>query len=205
LKPKNHKNAFQFNPQLVRCRLATSAFPHLSFLRFRSPEPSTRGCKAPAPVSNSISFEPHQFAFPFIPLCSCLEAAWFEGNTIPQTMGTFVPFHCVPQLQPQGLKAIVALCILQGWEIRRLAKAAAIHDTDGQSPHQSFRATSSSCRYPKQSVFTNPKPLDATRPPATAPNARGVDAGDRSKSWSSQPSPVFVVARSGLDGARATC
>jgi hypothetical protein len=54
-------------------------------------------------------------------------------------MGTFVPFHCVPQLQPQGLKAIVALCILQGWEIRRLAKAAAIHDTDGQSPRPQRR------------------------------------------------------------------
>ena len=48
-------------------------------------------------------------------------------------MGTFVPFHCIPQLQPQGLKAIVAFCVLQGWETRRLAKAAAIHDTDGES------------------------------------------------------------------------
>jgi hypothetical protein len=32
------------------------------------------------------------------------------------------------------LKAVVAFCVLQSWEIRRLAKAAAIHDTDGANP-----------------------------------------------------------------------
>jgi len=64
--------------------------------------------------------------------CSCLEASWFQGKTIPQTLGTFIPFHSVAQLQPQGFKAIVAFCILQAWEMKRLAKAASVHDTDGQ-------------------------------------------------------------------------
>ena len=110
------------------------------------------------------------------PTYSCLEAAWFQGNTIPQTMGTFVPFHCIPQLQPLGLKAIVAFCVLQGWEIRRLAKAAAIHDTDGEhhtrivtskaerrdnwisDTRQSFRAKTSTCRSPNIRMKQSLKP-----------------------------------------------
>jgi hypothetical protein len=67
-----------------------------------------------------------------------------------------VPFHCVGQLQPQvrrllrrnylfvpyvrppkvnavalqGFRAIVAFLVLQAWEMKRLAKAANVHDTD---------------------------------------------------------------------------